>query len=201
MKFIRKIHGTARSLRVSAFACAIALTTCIPASATTLMRMSVAQMAQRAPLIVRVRCVANRTGWDAGEIWTFTTFDVLEVWRNASQQLIPGRIGVRLLGGTAGNLTSLVSGIPRFAPSEEAIVFLEPTPRGDYSVLSWQQGTFRIRRDAHSGIATVTQDTASTPTFDPVIRRFVIDGVRSRKLTAFHADVANALRSPAEVHP
>ena len=116
---------------------------CAPLRATTLLWMSVAQMAQRAPLIVRARCLANSAGWDAGEIWTLTSFDVVEVWRGAAS----GRITVRLLGGTAGNLTSSVSGVPRFRPGEEVVLFLEPTPRGDYSVLSWEQGTFRLRRD------------------------------------------------------
>ena len=52
------------------------------------------------------------------------------------------------------------------------MLFLEPTARGDFSILSWEQGTFRIRRDASTAQETVTQDTASFATFDPASRRF-----------------------------
>ena len=43
-----------------------------PTGATSLMRMSLTQMSHAAQLIVRARCTDNSTGWDAGEIWTFT---------------------------------------------------------------------------------------------------------------------------------
>src|SRR5277367_4285261 len=83
-----------------------------PAEATTLARMSLGQMSLTAKLIVRAKCVENSTRWDAGEIWTFTSFDVEETWRGSA----PGIITVRLLGGRSGNLTSSVSGVPRFRP-------------------------------------------------------------------------------------
>ena len=44
------------------------------ATATTLVRMSVEQMSHTAEAIVRAHCLGNSTGWDAGEIWTFTSF-------------------------------------------------------------------------------------------------------------------------------
>lgn len=159
-------------------------------NATTLLRMSVKQISQAAAVIVRAQCVENSTGWDAGEIWTFTSFDVEEVWNGAA----PARITIRLLGGRAGNLTSTVSGIPRFRPGEEVVLFLEPTERGDFSVVSWQQGAFRIRRDQRSGEEHVTQDSASFATFDPVTRRFEASGVRNLPLAALRAQVDAALR-------
>ena len=51
------------------------------ALATTLKRMSVADLSRAAHVVVRVRCITNSTRWDAGEIWTFTTFDVEEIWK------------------------------------------------------------------------------------------------------------------------
>ena len=90
------------------------------------------------------RCIAAGAIWDSGEIWTRTTFEVAETWRGASGSQV---IAVRLLGGTLGNISSRVSGIPRFQPGEEAVLFLEPSANGDFSIVSWQQGTFRIRRN------------------------------------------------------
>ena len=121
------------------FAAATAL-----AKATTFMRMSLAQMSGSARMIVRARCIAAGAIWDSGEIWTRTTFEVPETWRGASGSQV---IAVRLLGGTLGNISSRVSGIPRFQRGEEAVLFLEPSANGDFSIVSWQQGTFRIRRN------------------------------------------------------
>jgi hypothetical protein len=161
------------------------------AGATTLARMSVEKMSQAAQIIVRAQCLENSTGWHAGEIWTFTSFEVKEVWSGST----PERITVRLLGGRVGDITSSVSGVPRFHPGEEVVLFLEATPRGDYSIVGWQQGTFRIRRDSHAAGESVTQDTASFATFDPATRHFETTGIRNVPLGAFRAQVEAAVRA------
>lgn len=181
----------------AAFCMALLAAMAATAAATTLARMSVAEMAQAAPVIVRARCLGNSTGWDAGEIWTFTSFEVEEAWRGAA----PARITVRLLGGRAGNLTSSVSGVPRFRSGEDVVLFLEPTARGDLSVVSWEQGTFRIRRDAAAGRESVTQDTAALATFDPATRRFEATGIRRLPLEILRAQVDAALRSETRRKP
>jgi len=165
------------------------------ARATTLEKMSVARMSQAAPAIVRARCVSNATAWEGREIWTFTTFEVSERWKQAAGTPIPAQITVRLLGGTVGALTSHVSGVPRFAPGEEVVLFLQRTARGDFSVVSWQQGTFRIRRDAGSGKEEVTQDTAAFDTFNPHTRQFEAGGIRKMRIESFRAKVEAAAGS------
>lgn len=159
------------------------------ANATTLVRMSVAQMSHAAQAIVRARCLEKSTGWDAGEIWTFTSFDVQEVWQGSA----PARITVRLLGGRVGNLTSSVSGVPRFRSGEEVVLFLERTARGDFSVVSWEQGTFRIHREAATGVENVTQDSALFATFDPNNRQFEATGIRNLPIEIFRARVDAAV--------
>jgi hypothetical protein len=168
--------------------------------ATTLVRLSVAQMSRVAHAVVRARCVENSTGWDAGEIWTFTSFEVQELWQGSA----PPRITVRLLGGRAGNLTSSVSGVPRFRVGEEVVLFLEKTPRGDFSVISWEQGTFRIRRSAATGSESVTQDSASFATFEPATREFESAtrefesaGIRNLPIETFRAQVDAAVNAEA----
>jgi hypothetical protein len=163
------------------------------AAATTLMRMTIAQMAQTAPLIVRARCIANSTSWDTGEIWTFTDFEVHENWRGSSAS----RVTVRLLGGKIGNITSSVSGVPSFHAGEEVILFLERTRAGDFSIVSWEQGTFRIRTDRFSGEETITQDSASFPTFDPATRQFRTGGIRNVPVNSFREQVDAALQNGA----
>jgi hypothetical protein len=163
------------------------------ALATTLKRMSITDLSRAARTVVRARCITNSTRWEAGEIWTFTTFDVEEIWKGSA----PAQITVRMLGGSAGNLTSTVSGVPRFSPGEELILFLERTPAQDFSIVSWMQGTFRIAHNHTTGEETATQDTAAFPVFDPALRRFETTGIRRMPIDAFHSLVIASV----EAHP
>src|ERR1700677_4949641 len=163
---------------------------CNAAAPTTLAHMSVAKLTQASRLIVRARCVDNIAAWDAAEIWTFSTFEPSEIWKGSS----PQRVSVRLLGGRVGNLTSNVSGVPRFKAGEEVVLFLTPTTLGDFSVVSWVQGTFRIHHDQRTGEDMVAQDSASFETFDPLTRKFAASGIRDLSLQELRSQVAAALR-------
>lgn len=185
-----KIRRLLTALGMSILLCACGAATL---EATTLMQMTVAQMARASQEIVRARCIANATQWDKGELWTFTTFDVEESWRGEAN----GRIAVRLLGGRTAPFTSVVSGIPHFRPGEEVVLFLQRTAQGDYSVVSWQQGTFRIGRDADTGEERVTQDTAQVQTYDPSTRRFVVRGILRQNISELRSEVETALKNEA----
>jgi hypothetical protein len=164
-----------------------------PARATTLKRMSVPDLSRAAHVVVRARSVTSSTRWDAGEIWTFTTFDVEETWKGFA----PAQITVRLLGGSAGNFTSTVSGVPRFAPGEELILFLERTPAQDFSIVSWMQGTFRIAHNRTTGEEIITQDTAAFPVFDPASHNFETTAIRKMPLSAFRTLVIASAEAQA----
>jgi hypothetical protein len=181
-----------RTIRIVLSLAAVLVSAAVSGSATTLERMSVAKMTVAAQLVVRAQCVANSAAWDGGEIWTFTSFAVEESWKGAPTGAAQ-ELTVRLLGGSVGNLTSTVSGVPRFRPGEEVILFLQNTARGDYSVVSWVQGTFRIRQDARSGAEIVVQDTAAYETYDPMTRRFDAGGIRNLSLAALQLRVQTAL--------
>lgn len=178
---------------MTSIALIVALMASAGASGTTLVHMSVAKMTGVADVIVHAQCVGSATGWDAGEIWTFTTFQTEEVWKG---EVVP-RITVRLLGGRAGNLTSSVAGVPRFQAGEDVVLFLEATGRGDYSIVSWAQGTFRVRRDARTGAESAAQDTADFATFDPATRQFEANGLHNVPLNVLRAQVDAALRDQA----
>jgi len=190
---IHSLRTFVATLRLGTVLAAL-LACCFAAGATTLEKMTLARMSHAADVIVRAGCVSNSTVWDAGKIWTITTFEAIDAWKGAP----PETITVWLLGGTLGNLKSSVSGVPWFRVGEEVVLFLEPNPRGDYSVVSWVQGTFRIRVDASSGEETVTQDTAAFATIDPQTRRFEPSGIRSLPLAAFRACVQAALAQRTE---
>ncbi|HKS81326.1 MAG TPA: hypothetical protein VJR23_07445 [Candidatus Acidoferrales bacterium] len=171
----------------------IGLLACFAASATSLARMSVVQMAHASAIIVRAKCLSSEVRREEGEIWTFTAFQVEETWKGEAR----ARITVRLLGGRLGEITSHVSGVPQFRAGEDVVLFLERAPRGNYSVVSWERGTFRIRDGSRAAEFTVTQDTAATPVFNPSTRQFEVVGVRRMPLREFRAQVKAATGEPS----
>jgi len=122
--------------------------------ATTLARMSLDQLTAAADAVARVRCDSAGSQWENGAIWTVTTFDVVESMKGAP----PPQVTVRLPGGRVGHLTAAVDGTPKFNAGDEAVVFLERSRAGGFSVAGWVEGTFRITRDPRNGHETVTQE-------------------------------------------
>lgn len=166
-------------IRKSLFASLSIMSMATPAAATMLKRMSLADLAGAAQAIAQVRCISNDARWQSGEIWTFTVFHVEQVWKGD----LPPQITVRMLGGRTATLTSIVPGAPHFEPGENAVLFLERTRSGDYSITSWAAGTFRIRRGGNDTTDLVTQDTAeyessSSRARMPAIRDVPIDSFR-----------------------
>lgn len=164
---------------------------CASAAATTLARMTVEQMTQASKLVVRAKCLGNSTGWDAGEIWTFSEFQVEGTWKGTP----PSNLTVRLLGGRAGNLASSVPGVPRFRTGEEVVLFLEPTRKGDFSVVSWVQGTFRIRRNLRTGEEWAAQDTADFILPGTAAESSTTRSALGMRVAALHARVAAAVNT------
>lgn len=185
---------TAATFRVGTIL-TIAIALAAIAHSSTLERMSLAKLARTAQPIARAKCVANTARWDDGEIWTLTEFESEENWKGAA----PYRFSVRLLGGTVGNITSTVEGVPRFQPGDDVVLFLETTKYGDYSVESWMQGSFRVSLDRRTSTALISQDTAAFATFDPATKKFDATGVRGVALGEFHRRVSEALaQTPGE---
>lgn len=160
------------------------------ANATTLARLRFDDMARIASAVARVRCVSSEALWKNGEIWTETQFLVEEENKGS----LPRVAVVQMPGGTVGHLHARVEEVPAFRPGEEAYVFLWQGPDGEYRVLGWSQGTFRIARDARTGGESVTQDSAAAPIFDPVTRQFRRGGVRRMPIAAFQLKLRRALQ-------
>jgi len=166
----------------------------LAAQATTLVSMNLDQLAAAASVVARVRCLGNEMRWEDGEIYTFTTFEVVESLKGSA----PQQIIVRLIGGRVGSVTSKVDGVPRFQPGEETFLFVEPKPTGDWGVSGWVQGTFRIRRDPHTQQESVTQDTAMVTVFDRQTQKFRAGGVRHLSVAQFKLRVAEAIERQRE---
>jgi len=161
------------------------------ANATTLVRLKFADLAAQATAIARVRSLHSTSYFKNREIWTRTEFLV----EAQSKGQLPRVVNVEMPGGIVGHLHSRVDEVPAFAPGEEAYVFLWAAPGGEYRILGWSQGAFRIRSDAATGARTVTQDSAAAPLFDPVSRQFRSGGVRNLPLAVFQLKLKKALET------
>ena len=160
-----------------------------PISATTLARLSLDQMAARSDAVARVRCAGAEARWENGSIWTVTTVEVVETMKGN----LPKEIAIRLPGGRVGHLTATVDGTPKFNPGDEAVVFLERSSAGGFTVAGWVQGTFRISRDPRTGSETVTQDSSAFAVFDTATRTFRTEGTRRMPMGEFRARIASAV--------
>ncbi len=164
------------------------------ANATTLARLNFNDLAQQSSAVARLRCLGSEFHWDRGELWTETRFEVLE--RNKG--LLSGIVTVRTIGGVSGHLHSQVDGVPIFRPGEEVYLFLWDRPGEPFRVLGWAQGTFRVARNADSGVETVTQDSANAPIFDPRTRTFRHGGIRNIPVAIFQLKLRRALEGKPE---
>jgi hypothetical protein len=162
--------------------------------ATTLARLSLDQLASGSDAVARVRCAGGESHWENGSIWTVTTFDVVETIKGS----LPRQIAVRLPGGRVGHLTAAVDGTPKFYPGAEAVVFLERSRAGGFTVAGWVEGTFRISRDTRTGNETVTQDSSAFAVFDAATRTFRAEGIRRMPIEEFRARVAAAVARSGE---
>jgi hypothetical protein len=166
----------------------LALTAAL-ANGTTFARLRFEDLAHQSTAVARLRCLGSEFHWDRGELWTETRFVVLE--RNKG--LLPGIVTVRTIGGSSGHLHAHVDGVPVFRAGEEVYLFLWEQPGEPYRVLGWAQGTFRISRHEHSGVETVTQDSALAPIFDPRTRTFRRGGIRNLPVAVFQLKLRKAL--------
>ncbi len=157
--------------------------------ATTLARLSHDQLAAGSDAVARVRFARAESRWENGSIWTVTTFDVVETLKGQ----LPAEIEVRLPGGRVGHLTATVDGTPKFNPGNEAIVFLQRSPAGGFTVAGWVEGSFRISRDPRTGKETVTQDSSAFAVFDAATRTFRTEGIRRMPIEVFRARIAAAV--------
>ncbi len=160
-----------------------------PTGATTLARMGLDQLAGAADAVARVRCVRVESRWENGSIWTISSFDLIETMKGSS----PARILVRLPGGHVGHMTAIVDGAPIFRSGDDAVIFLERSSAGGFSISGWVQGTFRISRDPQTGNESVTQDSSSFAVFDSATRTFRAEGVHRMPIDQFRQTLAAAI--------
>ena len=127
----------------------LALTVCalaaVPVAMATLMRaMDLPELTASADQIVVGDVLSTESAWDSGHRNIYSTIEisVQESWKGATPG--DGRIRIRQLGGTVGDIEMTVYGMPSFEPGERALIFLRHA-----GVVGMGQGKRRVHWDSH----------------------------------------------------
>jgi len=134
----------------------------VPAQATTVLRLSVEEMARRADLVVRAevtRVEVQSDPTDEARITTHVTMRVLDTFKG--HQTAP-TLTLKLLGGSNGRYILRVPGMPTFSQGEEVVLFLHATPRGFMPAGLWL-GKYKVLRG--EGPARAVRIPADCKTF------------------------------------
>src|ERR1019366_7494529 len=172
----------------------LALLSLTAVRATTLVRLSLDQLAAGSDAVARVNFAGAESRWENGSIWTVSTVKVVETMKGN----LPAEILLRLPGGRVGHLTAKVDGTPKFNPGDNAVVFLKRPPAGRFTVAGWVEGPFRISRAPRTGSQTVTQDSSAFAVFDTATRTFRTEGIRRMPMEMFRARIAASVAHSEE---
>ena len=123
-----------------------ALAISLPASASLILALDLPTLVTRADQISVVDVVSTKAAWNAEHDRIVTTIDVavVDCWKGAAA---PGsHVQIVQSGGTVGELTMRIDGMPQFAPGERALLFLRGTAERA-SVVGMAQGKRPVRRE------------------------------------------------------
>lgn len=120
-----------------------------PASATSVVRLSLSEMAAASPTIVHGTVVGVSSRWNADRSLIVT--DVRVRVESALKGAPPAEVTLVQPGGEVGKLRVDVPGAAAFRPGEEAVLFLIPDRAGALHVTGLSQGRFEVTRDPRTG--------------------------------------------------
>ncbi len=122
--------------------------------ATTVVVPTDDEMVIGARAIVRGEVLAISTRFDSqrGVVFSYITIDVSEVWKGT----IPSRqIVLRLPGGVAGDLGTLIYGVPEFLKGEQVLLYLDTWADGSLKVHHWFLGKYKLEGNRTSSEVNV----------------------------------------------
>jgi hypothetical protein len=178
-------------------AIALAVTGAVSTHATTVDPPTLRQMVDRADRIFVGEVTAVRSYRTGASIHTDVTFRTSEMVKGAPSQMVL----LTFLGGTVGEDTMSVAGMPKFAPGEEQVVFALPGERHVSPIVGLWHGRVRVSRDLRTGVARVLRndrtpfETAAAVSARPALTSPAL--VIPMRLDAFLNDVRQLLREGA----
>lgn len=139
-----------------------------PAFATTVARLNLEQLVERADLIVQGQVQSVHSQWDQDRrlVFTFISIRVDEPLKGDRRKSVL----IRQLGGSVGAIQMSVAGVPQFKNGERAIVFLKRQDATTFQVVGMNQGLYEIVEGSavSSGIGMELLDTTTGKITKPV---------------------------------
>lgn len=133
----------------------------IPASATTVLRLPIEEMAARADLVIRAEVVRVVTVADPADERRLSTRVTVRVLESLKGYVTAPTLTITLLGGRTSRWTLAVPGTPVFREGSEVVLFLHSTPRGFKPAGLWL-GKYEVRRDPVTGRARAVRERGPT---------------------------------------
>ena len=87
----------------------------------------------------------------SGGVESIATFQVASVLKGAADPFV----AVRVPGGQIGNSRFVMTGAPRFAVNQQAVVFLKRDGENNWRLVGMSNGVYRVQADARTGRAIV----------------------------------------------
>lgn len=184
--------------------CLLAATS--PVGATTVEPPDFPGLVSRSASVFRGEVVGIRPelvtrGMDRA-IFTHVTFRVEEVIRGGP---LPGEVTLEFLGGTVGDLTLEVAGMPRFEPGAREIVFVERAGPQICPLVAMAYGRYRVLRDAAGGEYVARDNGAplsrpedvSLPLISPVLAALTARRMPAAVRPLSPAEFSGAVRAEA----
>ena len=167
--------------------------------AAVLQIMSLDQMSDQSSAVLYGKIVASRMEWNSRHTSIVTIYTV------KASRYLKGGLGdtfeLTELGGQVGNLVMNADGVPKFAAGEEIVLFVWTD--GTYHLnqaIGFEQGVFRVRTDAASGLKYVNRNVPLAPAGQLVNSERATGFQQSRELNSFLAQVGASVSRVAQQH-
>jgi hypothetical protein len=176
---------------------AFALVSASMAVATTVQKMSLRDLAKKSDAIVLASVEDQSARYDSRkEIFTYITLRVLEPVKGPKKGDV---ITIRELGGTVGNIASIVPGTPSFKVGEEVVIFLTGKDTAGYPwVMGLEQGKYSVTTDER-GEKHVRNEIGGLTVVSPGGKAPEADGAAAQPLQAFLDGLRTQLDEPGKV--
>jgi hypothetical protein len=168
-------------------------------SATTLVRMSLDQLAEASTEVIRGHVVSQATLWDPGHtrIHTYTTLALEQTYKGNP----PALLVVQQPGGRVGKVQVFVPGTIRFYSQASYVLFLERSPADPSKFLpvGMMQAAYRIYRDAKTQEEELILPLGSLSRGVPASGPGSVIAGPAVPVRQFQRDVSTALNGPLTI--
>lgn len=148
-----KGHGNMRQPVL--FATAIVLGLAASARPTTIVAPSFQEMIARAEQVVVARVAARRSTWVSSRSGRAIVTDVTFLIERTIKGAVYTERSLEFLGGTVGDDTMEVDGMPEFRVGDRDVLFIRDSGRPASPLVGFKYGRFRIVRDGVTGVETI----------------------------------------------